>query len=1244
MKKYTGSGGTRTQEPGLVLHYAFENDFKDSGKWQMDGRWHSTAGTFTAGKSGNAIQLTGSQLVHVGSEDSYWATDEGKHGTWKYTQMKYNTTLEAWVYPTADTSEEVIFSQMWGYTNGGYSFNLKNINNALRAAFYMQADNNGGSQDGRAGVRGAYSSVAIPLNTWTHVAATFDTNGPDKNPADLSVGRIRIYVNGEDVTTSDSSGSLSQPGSGETSIFNYAENSPWNQGICYGGTWCACGLFIGGLESSKFFVGRIDEAKVWNVTKDASYFASQTGRPYIIMAEGSIGSDQLKVTFSEGVYTNTGSSGALVPSDFVLTDTDNGRTIVSVSHTPGSSIATLTLSSALDSTNDIGTDTLSAASNAIYDNENLSAPTVAVIITTGISEWKFDEGSGQTANDSKGTNHGTLGSTTGIDDNDPTWTTSGKVGNALSFGGTSDYVDIPEISGHSDFTLEAWVWIDSSDDGGQIINTRDGGIRISDPASGSFYINIFNDRNGGFTTNGQKYYTFTVAGITNRWAHIAMVGKSDNTAEFYVDGSPVNIGTQLSDTPSGDYQTGIGNLQTATGWSTYSWLHFKGKIDEVLVYNYALTAAEVLDRYIATSDTTPPSASALNPANGATSVPVNSDLTLTLTDGGSGVDWTTFDIVLSGNKGYSKHYTDLDTAIVTKTGSPASYNVTVNPDANFSTDETITVTVNASDLSGNALVPPAWSFTTVAVITPPAAPTIGTPQALSTTSIRWNFTDNASDEDGFKLHDLSHTVKASSATPNLSYLDEGGLSPNTQYTRHVHAYNAGGDSTGSADASRYTLSVTPNVTADKSTSTWYGTANVVFTNAAGFGAGGVQYYRYAWDQNATYIFNDTETQWTTGTLTKTATATGSWYLHVKSYDGDNVANGTADYGPYYYDGTAPSSSNLSPANGATNVAVNSNLTLTLSDANSGVDWTSFSITLSGNKGYSKTYTDLDTTIVTKTGTSASYDVTVNPDTDFGLSEVITVTVNVNDLVGNSLVAPTWSFTTSNLPTGAIAYWKLDEGSGQTAADSVGSNNGTLGSTTGADANDPTWTTAGKSGNALSFDGVNRYVDLPEVPLSEHLDFSLEAWVWIDSTDDGGEIFATRDGHIRYNGGQQFRLELYVDRDGGYDVNPNTNNSRYYTANTSVPLNTWVHLGMVVDASNNLQFYINGSLFASVPAASLTNDSPSNDYQSSFGNYQSASGFSTYSWLQFKGKIDEAVVYNRALTAAEVLERYNAGGL
>ena len=406
MDKNTGSFATRSFDPDMVLYYAFENNLKDSGDWQIDGKWmDDIAGSFTTGISGQAVVLNGGNNVQVGTEDSYWSTDEGAHGTWKYTEMKYNTTLEAWVYPTDDTSNEYsIFTKHVGYNDGGYAFTLQKINGGLRAAFNVQIDNNGGAQGGASGVRGAYSSVNIPLNTWTHVAATFDTNGPDRNPDDPSVGRIRIYVNGEDVTTGDASGNYMQPDSGETSIYAYSENSPWNQGICYNGDWCASEFSIGGFYGwQNSFIGRIDEAKVWNITKDAAYFetADSQSPPRISMVEGLIGTTQLTVVFTEGVYAGTGATGALEISDFTLTDTnsDNPRTITGVTHTPGGSTATITMSQPLIAA-DLYADTLAAAVNSVYDEyDNLSGTdpvtiTLSSVCPTGIVDIPLNDPAG----------------------------------------------------------------------------------------------------------------------------------------------------------------------------------------------------------------------------------------------------------------------------------------------------------------------------------------------------------------------------------------------------------------------------------------------------------------------------------------------------------------------------------------------------------------------------------------------------------------------------------------------------------------------------------------------------------------------------------------------------------------------------------------------------------------------------------------------------------------------------------
>ena len=94
----------------------------------------------------------------------------------------------------------------------------------------------------------------------------------------------------------------------------------------------------------------------------------------------------------------------------------------------------------------------------------------------------------------------------------------------------------------------------------------------------------------------------------------------------------------------------------------------------------------------------------------------------------------------------------------------------------------------------------------------------------------------------------------------------------------------------------WTLSMPPtaNSIAGSQTNVLAG-SNITWTAVSGFGAGKVQYYRYAWDQSPTYNFLDTETQWTGGVITTAGNAGGTWYLHAKGYNGADVGNGTFDY-------------------------------------------------------------------------------------------------------------------------------------------------------------------------------------------------------------------------------------------------------------------------------------------------------------------------------------------------------------
>jgi len=127
-----------------------------------------------------------------------------------------------------------------------------------------------------------------------------------------------------------------------------------------------------------------------------------------------------------------------------------------------------------------------------------------------------------------------------------------------------------------------------------------------------------------------------------------------------------------------------------------------------------------------------------------------------------------------------------------------------------------------------------------------------------------------------------------------------GLTANTEYTGLKVSVSDQAvptpNTAASAPQSRWTLSVPPGVgSVAPDNSSACVDSGVNWTAVGGFGAGKLQKYKYAWDQSATHTWDESETEWSSGTIQTTPTAAGTWYLHVKGYNGANVANGTYDY-------------------------------------------------------------------------------------------------------------------------------------------------------------------------------------------------------------------------------------------------------------------------------------------------------------------------------------------------------------
>jgi hypothetical protein len=205
-----------------------------------------------------------------------------------------------------------------------------------------------------------------------------------------------------------------------------------------------------------------------------------------------------------------------------------------------------------------------------------------------IGLWHFDEGSGQTAGDATGVNHGRLGSTTDDDVNDPQWV-SGKFGTALSFDG-NDFVLVADNSSiaPSSVTVEAWVKRPGTPGTFKYIISKYYVLKAGGWSSYAFYTGS----TGGlyfYIGDATSYRLSPDAGTgvwDGEWHHIA--GTFDNasdTLKLYVDGVLVS-GTPLGTGQAIGYDSGdlyFGTYRFPDG----SWC-FSGLIDEVRIWKVAL--------------------------------------------------------------------------------------------------------------------------------------------------------------------------------------------------------------------------------------------------------------------------------------------------------------------------------------------------------------------------------------------------------------------------------------------------------------------------------------------------------------------------------------------------------------------------------------------------------------------------------------------------------------------------------
>jgi glucuronoarabinoxylan endo-1,4-beta-xylanase len=205
-----------------------------------------------------------------------------------------------------------------------------------------------------------------------------------------------------------------------------------------------------------------------------------------------------------------------------------------------------------------------AAGNNSAQSTTLNASTIGNGL---IAYWSFDETSGTSVADRSG--NGNTGSL-----NNGASFTSGKTNNGVNLNGSGSWVNIPNKTISGNFTLAAWVNFSGTISSSDALIGQEGSGQCID----------FNSARIRFYTGSSTVVQVNQTLAANTWKHYT-IRRSGTSISIYIDGVLNATGTY-----SGSFipkAIGRGNNGTNTA----------GKIDEVYLYNRALSATEITNLF-----------------------------------------------------------------------------------------------------------------------------------------------------------------------------------------------------------------------------------------------------------------------------------------------------------------------------------------------------------------------------------------------------------------------------------------------------------------------------------------------------------------------------------------------------------------------------------------------------------------------------------------------------------------------
>ena len=161
-------------------------------------------------------------------------------------------------------------------------------------------------------------------------------------------------------------------------------------------------------------------------------------------------------------------------------------------------------------------------------------------------------------------------------------------------------------------------------------------------------------------------------------------------------------------------------------------------------------------------------------------------------------------------------------------------------------------------------------------------------------------------------------------------------------------------------------------------------------------------------------------------------------------------------------------------------------------------------------------------------------------------------------------------------------------------------------------------------SSFTFDGTDDYIDYEN---SNNIniagDLTLLAWIFVDAHKNYNGIISKINSSTR-------NYEILVRSNG--TISFYTSNSEFTTSTQTITTNTWTHISVSVESgvTNGVKFYFNGVLDSTTGTQTVVANTASLNI-----------GRRTTGDFTFDGKISNNQIYNRALSASDVLQNYQA---